>query len=278
MYGLRTTLALVIAGAAPTVWAQESVSVLESNLTRSYDCHGGNGSVNGNNNSLTFRNCAGVVVNGNYNVIDAGVVASLTTIGNGNKVSWTTSTDGRQPKIANLGTNNTISSKSAGETAAPKPAAPAGAPPQTSGTSATGASSTTITPGGVTTSNGSSTVQIGANGLTVTSPVRPAAAATQQAGGTSGASGSLSVMNNNLHQDADCSGGVALVGGNSNTLTLRNCSVITVNGNDNSVTAVGAASLVLNGNQNQIQWTENADGSRPKVVDHGNGNRVARKP
>jgi hypothetical protein len=291
MQPFRATLALVLASTASALWAQESVVVLESNISRSYDCHGGNGTVNGNLNSLTFRNCAAVVVNGNQNTVDAGTVASLTAIGNGNKVSWTPGAEGRQPKIANLGTNNVISSKVSAEAPPARAAAPApaGAAPGGPGastatvnsggvtaTNGSNGSTTTINGSGLTASNGNSTVQIGANGITVGGAPRPAAAPAQAAPPATG--GSLTINNNNVHQEADCSGGAATVGGNGNTLTLKNCSLITVNGNDNSVTALGAASLVLNGNQNQIQWTENADGSRPRVQDHGNGNRVARKP
>jgi hypothetical protein len=75
----------------------------------------------------------------------------------------------------------------------------------------------------------------------------------------------------------DCRGGPALVAGNRNTLTLRNCTSMTVAGNSNIVDATMVQNLTVQGNDNTVTWHPAPDGSEPTVSDVGNRNKVVRR-
>ena len=75
--------------------------------TVTHDCKGGDAAVNGNENTLTLRNCGRVAVNGNRNTVDATVNAALSVLGNNNTVTWAPTT-GAKPQSSNLGTGNRV--------------------------------------------------------------------------------------------------------------------------------------------------------------------------
>ena len=86
------------------------------------------------------------------------------------------------------------------------------------------------------------------------------------------AADALVMQQNNQTGTRDCAGGDARIDGNSNTLTLRNCTKVTVAGNSNEINAGTAAALSLLGNDNHVSW----GGQRPRISDVGSRNVVVR--
>jgi hypothetical protein len=74
-----------------------------------HDCEGGDAAVNGNDNDLTFRNCAAVTVRGNDNRVDAGTPSAVSVLGSDNSVSWREAEEGT--KVTNLGSDNRLDRK-----------------------------------------------------------------------------------------------------------------------------------------------------------------------
>jgi Protein of unknown function (DUF3060) len=127
---LAAVLEVTVAGQQPLAARQagELIVVSGSELTASYDCHGGTAAIDGRENILTFRNCTRVTISGNENQVtladDAPAVdvlgsentvvltrvASIRVLGNENKVSWKAAAggSGKKPKIANRGRRNQI--------------------------------------------------------------------------------------------------------------------------------------------------------------------------
>lgn len=75
----------------------------------------------------------------------------------------------------------------------------------------------------------------------------------------------------------DCRGASALVNGDANDLSFRNCDQVSVNGDGNTVAVRGVASVLVNGNDNKLTWELAEDGSRPRITDNGRGNTVSGK-
>ena len=86
------------------------------------------------------------------------------------------------------------------------------------------------------------------------------------------------VLENSRKETLDCGGGTASVIGNSNVLTLRNCSALSVAGNSNRIDAGETPDISVIGRSNQITWTEGPGGTQPTVSNLGQGNVVKRRP
>jgi hypothetical protein len=117
--------AAVAATAAPIPLGDINVTKNEQSGTK--DCGGGNATIGSNENTLTLKNCAKVIVTGNenkltlegtttlevpgnHNNVKAGPVKSINTMGNDNTVTYKV-VGGKKPSISNLGSRNKITAQ-----------------------------------------------------------------------------------------------------------------------------------------------------------------------
>jgi hypothetical protein len=87
-----------------------SARLLSSNQTTTLDCAGGGALIAGSNNKLTLTGgCNMLRVLGAYNTITAALAtnAHILFVGSNNAVTWTSS-DGKEPTVRYLGSNNTL--------------------------------------------------------------------------------------------------------------------------------------------------------------------------
>jgi hypothetical protein len=272
--------ALVCLAAATAAVAGADTTVVNQNgQRRTYDCHGGAVTINGNRNDLTLVDCPQVAVNGNANTVEAGTVKELSLFGSRNKVTWTAGASGR-PRIVNFGTGNRVN---------PSGAAATESSARTSSRSGgdSGSSATTVRAGEsgveVRGEGGSATVSGAGDGrVTVASggsKVTVDGSGSIVVGGAGQDEDAAAVVVNegDLRRAYDCHGGSAVVNGGNNFLTLRNCRQVVVNGSDNTIDAGTARSIRILGSDNKVTWTAAADGSRPSVSDQGADNVVGQR-
>ena len=245
----RTFLFLLPLALAGPAAAPADVVVVGDRQTGTRDCGGGSANVAGTNADLTLRGCKAVVVVGDGNRLDVGYVESLSVMGSGNRITWSLGPSGQRPKVANVGTDNTISEGSAD--AAKKSSG--------SGATATGAGGTSVTvrPGGVKVDAGGTSVNVGGGTVSVTPDAKE-----------------LNVIDDGLHRTYDCKGGDVHVSGDRNELVLQNCRGVTVSGEGNKVDAGTAEEIEVTGERNDVTWKPGAGGKRPQLSDTGEGNRI----
>ncbi len=267
-------IAVASLAGAPLASLAASDVVVGSNQNRAYDCRGGVATVDGGFNVLTLRNCSELVVNGGDNTIDAGVVERIRVTGADNRITWTESADGRRPRIVNEGLGNTIASKRAtGGAAAPKAAAPPSAAPKA------GAPKDRVT---VTEDKDKVTIsgdQVKVEGPdgSVTVKADGTVAIREAPGQAAPAGDALRIEDDELRQSYDCRGRSAVVNGDRNDLTFRNCSQVSVTGDGNVVDVRAVQAVELSGDGNTLTWEPAEDGSRPRIHDTGTGNTVRRR-
>ena len=252
----------------PSMLLAASDIVVGSNQRRTYDCRGGSATVEGGLNVVTFRNCTEITVEGGDNTIDAGLVDVLEVSGADNKITWTESADGRRPRITNEGLGNVISSKRAAAGTVRPPAPASGAAP---------ADRVTISGDGVKVQGSGGSVTVGTeHGGTITIKEEPAGAS-RSGGRAAPAAGKIRIDQDGRKEDHDCRGASAVVNGDRNDLTFRNCDQVTLNGNANIVAVRAVKTVLVNGGDNKLTWEQADDGSRPKITDNGRGNTVSGK-
>jgi len=262
MRSARVSAAMIVAAASyltaePSLLLAATDIVVGSNERRTYDCRGGSATVEGGFNVLTLRNCTEIVVNGGDNTIDAGVVDAIEVAGADNRITWTESADGRRPRITNEGQGNVIVSKRAAAGAVRDPAPP-------------GASPTRVTVSG-------DQVEVRGPDGTVTIKEGSAGTSRRSSGQTAPAAGKIRVDQDGQREEYDCRGASAVVNGDSNDLSFRNCDQVSLNGDANAVAVRGVKSVLINGNDNKLTWELAEDGSRPRITDNGRGNTVSGK-
>ena len=103
---------------------------------------------------------------------------------------------------------------------------------------------------------------------------KPAAASSGQA---APAAGKIRIDQDRQRGSHDCRGASAVVNGDTNDLSFRNCDQVSVNGDANAVAVRGVQSVLINGNDNKLTWELAEDGSRPRITDNGRGNTVSGK-
>ncbi|AFZ67510.1 DUF3060 domain-containing protein [Deinococcus peraridilitoris] len=82
-----------------------NVLVSENNARLSISCDGGDMTISGNRNFVTFTSvCDDIIVTGNSNTVTADSVRRVTVRGNNNRVTW----GGNDPVVSNSGNNNTV--------------------------------------------------------------------------------------------------------------------------------------------------------------------------
>jgi cold shock CspA family protein len=265
-FAVACLLGLMAAGPALAA----DIVVDHSEEKETYDCDGGSAVINGGNNVLTLRNCTEVTVNGGDNLVHAGTVRAINILGSGNRVNYDVVAGRGKPKVVNLGTQNEV-----GSIGAPQPDAASDAEVLSVGEGAldvdlgTGTVSVGGRKGGVTVApDGTATVRGRDGGRVVAKGGRATALSGK----------GIVVLQSGQKETLDCGGGPASVVGNSNILTLRNCSEVSVTGNNNQVDAGEASAISVVGQSNQVTWTERAGGGRPDVSNIGKRNVVKRRP
>ena len=240
--------------------------VVASNEHRTYDCHGGSATVEGGFNVLTFRDCTELIVNGGDNTIDAGVVDAIEVAGADNRITWSESADGRRPRITNEGRNNVIVSKRAAAGTAKTPAPSSTAP----------TSRVTVSGDQVKVQGPDGSVTVGADG-SVTLKEGSAGSSGRSSGQAAPAAGRIRIDQDGQRQTHDCRRASAVVNGDKNDLTFRNCNQVSLNGSANIVAVRAVLSVQINGDDNKLTWELADDGSRPRITDNGRGNTVSGK-
>jgi hypothetical protein len=250
------------------------VIVDRSDEKRTYDCEGGTAVINGGNNVLTLRNCTEVTVNGGDNLVHAGTARAINVLGSGNRVNYTVVVGRGKPKVVNLGTLNVVGSIGAPQRDAERDEGVAVGHDEVviEGSDLDEVlGNVTIggRKGGVTVSpDGTATVE-GRDGGRVVAQGGRATVSTEKG---------IVVLQSGEKETLDCGGGPASVVGDSNVLTLRNCSEVSVTGNDNQVDAGEASAISVAGQSNQVTWTQRAEGDPPDVSNIGKRNVVKRRP
>lgn len=109
-------LVLVFATVFSLAGQAADLVVNEDRQTGTRDCAGGAITLNSNRNTLKLQGCTRIVVNGNFNVIDAVAPAAISVLGNDNRVNWSVGADGRAPNVSNLGNRNQVKAGNTGAT------------------------------------------------------------------------------------------------------------------------------------------------------------------
>lgn len=98
--------------AAVVAAAAGGISIMDNDVTQTFDCAGQDVSVAGNDNNLTFRgDCQNVSVTGNDNYVKLEGVARLSVMGSKNEVTYRRGVGGRDPAVSSMGKQNTVSKK-----------------------------------------------------------------------------------------------------------------------------------------------------------------------
>lgn len=86
--------------------------ITDSNKTQSIEAQGRDVAIEGSSNKITLTGeCHALTINGNGNLVKAEAVATVSTPGNQNKVTWTKAVDGEKPQITNVGSDNVVSKR-----------------------------------------------------------------------------------------------------------------------------------------------------------------------
>jgi hypothetical protein len=112
---------------------------------------------------------------------------------------------------------------------------------------------------------------------TATSKEGSAGTSSRGSGQAAPAASKLRIDQDRQRGSHDCRGASAVVNGDANDLSFRNCDQVSVNGDANSVAVRGVQSVLVNGNDNKLTWELAEDGSRPRITDNGRGNTVSGK-
>ena len=111
-----------------------------------------------------------------------------------------------------------------------------------------------------------------------TAAVKEGSAGTpSRSSGQAPAAGKIRIDQDRQRGSHDCRGASAVVNGDTNELSFRNCDQVSVNGDANAVAVRGVQSVLINGNDNKLTWELAEDGSRPRITDNGRGNTVSGK-
>jgi hypothetical protein len=262
-------------------------------IQRTVDCEGGTVTITGTSHRLTLRGrCDRVVLSGTGSVVHVESLGRVTVSGVNNRVEWERGLDGNDPRIQKSGINNEVVQVKGGGSASSR-----GSSGSRKGS---GSGSVDVGGGAVVVEDGRDRVTVGSDGVTVESgsgksgrkdkvvvdsggttvTVDNSSGTVKAGGGTvrsSGKAGTLTVAENDQERTYDCAGGTAVIQGNDNVLTLRNCPELIVNGNSNTLTLQGPVRVIRAlGNENEITYSQGADGKAPNVESLGSGNNISR--
>ena len=86
-----------------------TIAITDSNKTQTIEADGKDVAIEGNHNKITLSGaCHALTINGSDNLVTAEALATVSTPGNRNKVTWTKAIDGEKPQITDLGSDNRL--------------------------------------------------------------------------------------------------------------------------------------------------------------------------
>lgn len=86
-----------------------TIAITDSNKTQTIEADGKDVAIEGDHNKITLSGaCHALTINGNDNEVAAEALATVSTPGNHNKVTWTKAVDGEKPQITDVGKNNSL--------------------------------------------------------------------------------------------------------------------------------------------------------------------------
>ncbi len=81
----------------------------DSEKSQTLEAEGRDVSIDGNKNEITLHGkCHALTITGDGNIVHAEAVATISTPGNKNIVTWMSVVDGDKPQITNVGSGNSI--------------------------------------------------------------------------------------------------------------------------------------------------------------------------
>jgi hypothetical protein len=224
------------------MWGLEAkdIVIYENSLNKTIHCDGDEVNVYGNQNVLNIKGeCSKLNVQGNKNTITVEAVASISTPGSWNKVTWERGIDGDKPSISNFGKSNEIKKAPDKEEAVEEEGeVPSALDTALSKLDALKKGKTSFGEG----DSQSEIIRIEGNSQVKTMTLK----------------GEKLVVNGNLHQ-----------------IEVKGyCGFLQVNGNKNTihVDAVGTINTV--GNMNKVFWKTGSDDEDPTIYNVGTGNKI----
>ena len=86
-----------------------TIAVTDSNKTQTIEADGKDVAIEGDHNKITLSGvCHALTINGSNNEVTAEALATVSTPGNHNKVTWTKAVDGEKPQLTDLGSDNKL--------------------------------------------------------------------------------------------------------------------------------------------------------------------------
>ena len=90
-----------------------TIAITDSNKTQTIEADGKDVAIEGDHNKITLSGaCHALTINGNDNEVTAEALATVSTPGNHNKVTWTKAVDGEKPQVTDVGKNNSLGKRS----------------------------------------------------------------------------------------------------------------------------------------------------------------------
>jgi hypothetical protein len=87
-----------------------AVLISDDGRTETIECAGNDVTIDGNLNKITLTGeCRSVDVNGNGNAVQVAAAAAISSLGDGNTVTWYRGVAGKDPRVSNLGNGNSVS-------------------------------------------------------------------------------------------------------------------------------------------------------------------------
>ena len=86
-----------------------TIAITDSDKTQTIEADGKDVAIEGNHNKIVLSGaCHALTISGSDNQVTAEALATVTTPGNRNKVTWTKAVDGEKPQITDLGSENSL--------------------------------------------------------------------------------------------------------------------------------------------------------------------------
>ena len=106
---LRAEPPKLVESATAATAGKATIALTDSNVTQTIEAEGKDVAIEGDGNKVTLSGaCHALTINGNHNVVTAEALATVSTPGNHNKVTWTKAVDGEKPQITDVGKDNSL--------------------------------------------------------------------------------------------------------------------------------------------------------------------------
>ena len=110
---LRAEPPKVVESTTAATAGKPTIAITDSNKTQTIEAGGRDVAIEGSHNKVTLSGaCHALTINGHDNEVIAEALATVSTPGNNNKVTWTSTVNGEKPQITDLGHDNKLGKKS----------------------------------------------------------------------------------------------------------------------------------------------------------------------